>query len=53
METKKSEKFLSTLNAARKGDADALFILGVMYENGEETEQNYACLLYTSDAADE
>ncbi|KES12412.1 hypothetical protein SASC598O11_002490, partial [Snodgrassella alvi SCGC AB-598-O11] len=28
METKKSDKFLSTLNAARKGDADALFILG-------------------------
>ncbi|PCL21232.1 hypothetical protein CPT77_03235, partial [Snodgrassella alvi] len=27
---------------AQKGDADAQFNLGAMYENGEETEQNYA-----------
>ena len=42
METKKSDKFLSTLEAAQKGDADAQFNLGFMYENVEETEQNYA-----------
>ena len=42
METKKSDKFLSTLEAARKGNADAQFALGVMYEDGEGTEQNYA-----------
>ena len=41
METKKSDKFLSTLEAAQKGDADAQFALGAMYENGEGTEQNY------------
>ena len=42
METKKSDKFLSTLEAVRKGNATAQFALGVMFENGEETEQNYA-----------
>ena len=30
METKKSDKFLSTLKAAQKGDADAQFNLGVI-----------------------
>ena len=38
METKKSDKFLSTLEAAQKGDADAQFALGGMCEDGDGTE---------------
>ena len=41
METKKSDKFLSTLEAAQKGDADAQFALGVMYKHGIGVAQDY------------
>lgn len=53
MDTKNSDKLLSTLEVAQKGDADAQFALGVMYEDGKRTEQNYvAAYKYYKLAAD-
>ena len=54
METKKSDKFLSTLEAAQKGDADAQFALGVMYKHGIGVAQDYPeAFKYYKQAADQ
>ena len=41
METKKSDEFLSTLEAAQKEDADAQFALGDMYKHSIGIAQDY------------